>query len=293
MAQYIEAPHRAFLTGGVAFGKYVRVKLSGSTANTIAIAGAGEPDIGVLTRQCFTTDSVADVMLTNADGTIPMVASGAITANSLVYPAAAGKVSATVNGVPLGRALTATTADLDVLEVLRFIVPPGKLFTSVAASTAITNTTTETAFDQNYVIPANTLAAGDRIRVRFQGIATATNSTDTLAIKLIIASALGPPPTIVATIVTLAARDVANNDIFYGDFEIVFRTVGASGTLTASGIAPANPNAAGTAANINFLASTTIDTTAAQTIAVDATWSVANAGNSCRLDMLDIERLPG
>jgi hypothetical protein len=86
----------------------------------------------------------------------------------------------------------------------------------------------------------------------------------------------------------VTARDVANNDIFFGDAEMIVRTIGASGSFIACGLAPANPNAAGAAVNQTFLGSTTIDTTTAKVIGVSAQWSVANAGNSCRLDFLRV-----
>lgn len=159
----------------------------------------------------------------------------------------------------------------------------GLAYTNTAASTAVTNTTVETLFDKSYDIPPNTLKSGSRIKIAFQGIAPSTNGTDTLAIKLYIGGLLG------TALLTLAARDVANNDIFAGEAEVIVRTAGASGTFVSWGKSPTNPNAAGTALNMNNVASTAIDTTAKQTVGVSATWSVANAGNSCRLDMLSVE----
>jgi hypothetical protein len=158
----------------------------------------------------------------------------------------------------------------------------GLAYTNTAASSAVSNTITETLFDKSYDIPPNTLKAGSRITVAFQGIATATNGTDTLAIKLYIGGLTG------TALLTLAARDVANNDIFAGEAEVIVRTAGSSGTFVAWGKSPTNPNAAGSALNMNFVGSTAIDTTAKQTVGVSATWSVANAGNSCRLDVLSV-----
>jgi hypothetical protein len=100
-----------------------------------------------------------------------------------------------------------------------------RAFSNTAASTAVTNTTAETAFDTSYSIPPNVLQAGDVIRVRFQGIATATNATDTLLIRLRIGGLTG-------TVVLLGtATDVANNDIFEGEATLVVRTAGAAGTI--------------------------------------------------------------
>jgi hypothetical protein len=158
-----------------------------------------------------------------------MVANGAITANTFVFAAASGKVGAT-GTVCEGLALEAATADGDIIEVLGMAsnATSGLLFASVAASAAVSNTTTETAFDQSYTIPANTLKAGDVISGRAQVIATSTNSTDTLNVKLKIGS------TVVAA---TGAVDVANNDVAYIDYAITIRTSGASGTLVATGTA--------------------------------------------------------
>jgi predicted RecA/RadA family phage recombinase len=153
------------------------------------------------------------------------------------------------------------------------------LLVAIAASAAVTNTVAETAFDQSFTIPANTLKAGDVIRVRLQGIATATNSTDTLNVKLKIGA---------TAVMATGAVDVANNDIFFMDVDLVVRTVGAGGTLVAAGV-----NALGTEGTVTAkpgkLASTAIDTTVAQAVTVTATWSVANAGNSVRLDVFDAQ----
>jgi hypothetical protein len=286
MSQYNEiTPHRAFSTGGVAFGQFVRVKLSGSTPNLITLAGPGDKAIGITSRPAFTSDSVVDVILANADGTVEMTASGAITANATVYGDANGKVTATANGNPVGIALQATSNDGEKTEVL--VLPSisgGKLFTEVAASSAVTNTTTETAFDQSFTIPANLLGAGDRLHIFAQGIATATNSTDTLNAKLYIGGTGGQ------LIAATGALDVANNDIFVIDADVVIRTAGVSGTLVASGYSSIGTPGTATAKPFN-LASSAIDTTAAKQIAASATWSVANAGNSCRLDILNITRV--
>lgn len=149
----------------------------------------------------------------------------------------------------------------------------------VAASTAVTNTTTETAFDKAVNIPANTLKVGDVIRVRAQAIATATNSTDTLDLQLRLGT---------TDILATGAVDVANNDIGYIDADIVIRTIGASGTMVAAGVVALGVPGTVTA-KPKLMASTAIDTTAAISVNVSATWSVANAGNSCRLDVLDVQ----
>jgi hypothetical protein len=101
----------------------------------------------------------------------------------------------------------------------------GRAYTNTAASTAITNTNTEALFDTQYSLPANTLKAGTLVKIRYQGIATATNSTDTLTIKLYIGGLAG------TALISHAATDVANNDVFSGEISLICRTAGASGTI--------------------------------------------------------------
>ena len=54
----------------------------------------------------------------------------------------------------------------------------GTEYASIAASSAVTNTTTETTMDSR-AVAANVLKAGDVVEVFAQGIATSTNATDT------------------------------------------------------------------------------------------------------------------
>lgn len=149
---------------------------------------------------------------------------------------------------------------------------------AVGASAAVTNTVVATTFDKTSTIQAASLQAGDVIRVRAQVIATSTNSTDTLQLNLLAG----------ATVIgATAAVDVANNDIGTFIADIVIRTNGASGTLVASGEQSLGTPGTVTAKPFNK-GSTAVDTTAAIVIGVQATWSVASASNSCRLDILDV-----
>lgn len=158
-------------------------------------------------------------------------------------------------------------------------------YVAVAASAAHTNTTTEALFDKTYTIPANTLKAGSVIKIRYQGIATATNSTDTLLVKLYLGGLSG------TALLTGTATDVADNNIFAGEAMVVVRTIGASGTFVAVGTHTDVPAASGTAVHniTEITASTAIDTTTTQVIGVGADWSVASASNSCRLDIMVVE----
>mgnify|MGYP003393190716 CR=1 FL=1 len=160
-------------------------------------------------------------------------------------------------------------------------VPP-MAYSSVAASAAISNLTAETAFDKTYSIESNSLKAGDVIRILAQGTATATNSTDTLDFQLRLGT---------ADIFATGAVDVADGDIFYIQADIVIRTIGASGTFVGAGIT-ANGVPGTVTGRPRFKASTALDTTADISVNCSATWSVASASNSCRLDILNVQVLP-
>lgn len=165
----------------------------------------------------------------------------------------------------------------------------GVIYTNAAPSTAVTTTTTETMFDKFATIPANALIPGTLIRCRFQGIATATNSTDTLAIKLYLATVTTAGSITGTALLSQTATDVANSDVFQGEYELIIRTIGASGTMVGCGTYKSVPAAEGTATyKDDILASTTVDTTVAQYLGVSATWSTNNAGNSCRLDFMRV-----
>jgi hypothetical protein len=155
---------------------------------------------------------------------------------------------------------------------------PATLFCSVAASTAVT-ASSETDFDQSVTLGANTLKAGDRIKFRAQVFVTAADASDTLTVRAKIGS---------TTIASTGALDATANDVAYIEGEVVIRTSGASGTLVASGVAMIGVEGTATAKPFK-LASTAIDTTAAQAFKCTGQWSDAT-GNSCRLDTFTVER---
>lgn len=161
----------------------------------------------------------------------------------------------------------------------------GRISQVVAASAALTASSTETVFSNGSVsIPANTLRAGDIIKVRFQGICTAANGSDTLQVKLYVNGLSG------TALITIPATDATANDIFTGEYEILIRTIGESGTMVGVGTFKSIPAAEGTMTiKDDILASTAIDTTAPITIDVAGKFSSTNAGNSCRLDFLRVE----
>jgi hypothetical protein len=159
----------------------------------------------------------------------------------------------------------------------------GSAFAQVTASTAITGASeNETMFDQSYTLPANTLGQGTRVRIRAQGIHTATTSSETHTMTLKVGS---------VSLVSQASIDPANNDLFYFDFEFVCRTTGGSGTIVGCGVAAFGASATANP-TVRYLASTTIDTTAANIIGVYIDrQSSATDSDSARLDFLTVDVL--
>lgn len=165
------------------------------------------------------------------------------------------------------------------------VVPVSGLDSAMAsAGTALTNSTAETVLG-SFAIGAGLINAGTIVRIRFQGIAPSTNSTDTLTIRL----RFGTTTLVGTALITTSAIDVANNNIFLGYFELTGRAAaGASSAIVGSGHY-IDPGAAGGNLKSAYLASTNFATNGVLLIEVTGQWSVASASNSCRLDQLNIE----
>jgi hypothetical protein len=166
------------------------------------------------------------------------------------------------------------------MPVNRTYQPPKPLYVQTAAGTALTNSVAETALI-SYTMPADTLnTAEDVLSITAQGICTSTNANDTLTVKLYIGS---------TAIVSSAAVDVANNDIWHITAKVTLRTSGASGTYVVTGTVGLGASGTATPA-IVYLGSTSIDTTASNVISVKGTWSAASASDSCRNDLFIVNK---
>lgn len=99
-----------------AMAPYLRVKLSGGK---LVAAGAVDNEVGTLESRVLAADAPAAVVPKNAEGTIKMVAAGAISKFANVYGAAAGKIDDVVNANFIGMAMAATSGDGSLIEVIR------------------------------------------------------------------------------------------------------------------------------------------------------------------------------
>lgn len=115
MVAFIDTNVKTFLASG-ALGIFRRVRWDGSFQ--LVLAGATDTDgLGVTRAATFAANDPVGVILETKNGTIPMVASGAITQGVKVFAAASGKIAAT-GTVEVGMAMEAAAADNDEIEVM-------------------------------------------------------------------------------------------------------------------------------------------------------------------------------
>jgi|JI9StandDraft_1071089.scaffolds.fasta_scaffold04260_6 hypothetical protein len=161
---------------------------------------------------------------------------------------------------------------------------------TLGASAPVSNTVTETAFNQSVSIPAGRLyQAGTRLKVKARVTAASAAANDTLQIRARLDSATG------ALIGASPAVDVTNagGDIGILDLDITIRSVGPTGVFQSVGTGGICPGqAVATGGNLQTTgaaAAVTFDTTIAHTVVITAQWSAANVANSCVLEILTVE----
>lgn len=278
MTDFVDTPSLPVGVADAALAAGILVK---KTTTGYAAAGVTDDPVGVTIR-AYASGEVCQPRALTA-GSCSAIASGAITVGATVYGAAAGAISATPGGFPLGVCAAAAGSGEFCLFIpaIQSHFAADRAQAAVAASADVENTTDETAFNKTVVIAAGSLVAGSTIRIRGVVKVTDNNSTDTLTLKLKLGSTV---------LCTTAAVDVADDDVGLVDALVTIRTAGSSGTLVSS--AMHTLGVPGTATMKSYLlTSTAIDTTAAQTVSMTATWSVAHADDECNLEQLVVEVL--
>lgn len=256
-----------------------------TTANTAGYCGAGGRCDGFTLDAAASGDPVA-ISIANCPGTFKATMATSCSVGDLLYTAASGKLSTTPSGPAVAMALDAATGDGSIIEVLRVFAGSGGevlLYSNTAASSTHTNTTTPTLLDVNFTIPANVLKAGDVLEIESLASVPSGNSTDTLTDALMIGGVSG---TAVGSTGTFDPTN-GGGDIVHRKTTLQIRTAGASGTVVGMGTQCAGVPGTATAKSFQ-LASTTIDTTAAQQIGVRHTWSAASASDQSILQSLVI-----
>jgi hypothetical protein len=150
---------------------------------------------------------------------------------------------------------------------------------NTAASTAISNTTTETYFNLNYQIPANALSAGKSIKLDARGVYSALG-TDSLVLKVKLCTVSGCGSGTVVTLATAGAitPGALSNQGWLLNMNGVQYTAGASGTQDDQGYVSYQTAAnAVTFAPMSNTAANTVDTTVAQFLSISATWAGVGA----------------
>lgn len=253
---------------------YAHRRVDLDTSGELVLAGVDRPGIGTALDNGVDGDGMTVKTWTHA-GTFKMVASAAIGARAKVYAAADGKVSATPSGPCLGIAMTAASGDGSELEVIPDVsLTKGVLYNTLADSTTVHTTATETDFDKSITLAANTLKVGDIIDIEGSLLVTTVNGTPTINLKVYIGSVV---------LIATGAITVANDGVGYFKVSAVIRAIGASGSVAAMGAT--GIGVAGTATMKPFnTAPQTLDTTAAAAVKASVTWSASHASNIVNLE---------
>lgn len=116
-----DSGNKTYLADAALTTRYLIGKI-GSDANHVAACGASDIPIGVIEDEPAAAEDAVNLRLLSHPGSSLMVASEAITAGEEVFTAASGKIQDLPAGAgtyySIGFALTAASADGDVIEVL-------------------------------------------------------------------------------------------------------------------------------------------------------------------------------
>jgi len=269
-----------------------RVKLSSASTTSpyeVEYADADDKGIGVTlavgnkANGNYASGDPVSVHLFSQAGTHKIETSVTFTAGDKLYGADDGKITNVATGGPgLFTALEDAGATDSICEALWIggTKSSGLIHSEVAASSAVTNTTTETSMYTRTIDGAN-LEAGDVLEIKAAVDVPATNSTDTLTLKLYIGTEV---------IATSGAVDVADDDVGYFDYQIVIGVGGASGTMRGQGLQllDATPT---TTPTLVVLSTVSEDLSGDVVIKLTAQWSVASASNSATARSFTIKHL--
>lgn len=176
-------------------------------------------------------------------------------------------------GVAVGAKLNGATS---VRVLLNAAPSPAIRSVPVTDSANVTNSSAETIVG-TYTIPVGTLTQGRVIEFAAGIIATATNGTDTFQARVRLGGIGG------SIIADTTAIDLANNDVGVLMGQIVIRQDGALGKFSAVA-----QSLLKNTANPTLVQETAIDTTAAITLVLTITESVANAGNVAKATAFNV-----
>lgn len=164
---------------------------------------------------------------------------------------------------------------------------PETLFVATADATHA-NSTTETTIvgvgNGKMSIPANTLAVGDRFRLRARGYIGTHSTAGTLAINATVGGSS------VATTGGATATNSLSNVAWECEVEFTVRSIGATGTVVAGGFYRVDDGSA-IVEGMPKTTATTVDTTGALAVDLTADWGTANAANTITCQQVIFEKL--
>lgn len=243
---------------------------------TIGTAGRALLDQGAATDPSFRA-IVGDATLT-ANGSLTLAT---VNSNIGSFGSSSSIPTFTVNAKGLITAAGTTSLSSSTTNYFGSLVYAN---TSVPAGNTITSTS-ETAFDSSYTIPAGSLNAGDVVRVKLYGVYSGT-VLPTIRGKV----KFGSTTMLDTTAITGLA--VSANFGWWAEGLFVCDTNGASGAIEAQGYVEfATAATTGLSVNTPNAATVTVDTTASQAITVTIQWGAGGTGQTITLREMAVEVL--
>lgn len=204
---------------------------------------------------------------------------------TLSIPAMGGNKTVALRDVDNDFAGRQTTTDGVAAGIAK--VMGGRANAWTADGSALTNSLAETVL-ASLSIPASTLKAGSRLRVRFMVSITADNGATTLTIRL----RIGPTTLTGTVLLASTATDTSANHVCLGEFTLISLAAPGAGAACRGWGHFQEPGAAGGAFKSAVLgtggAGANLATNGALLLEVTGQWSAADA-NSCAATYFDVE----
>lgn len=156
---------------------------------------------------------------------------------------------------------------------------------SVPGGNTISNTSSEVAFTSAYTIPANTLVAGQSLRLKLYLIYNCIVGSQVVELKVKIGS-----QTVLDTGLVTLIGPMTNGGMAV-DADLFVTAIGASGSIEAQGASQLGAPASGSSINLTNTAPYTVNTTINEAITFTWQFTTANAGNNVTLRAARVEIL--
>lgn len=165
-------------TAGAALSAFRRVKMD-STADQVVHADAADGDAWIgWTTQAYSSGDPATIVMRDGGLTAKVESAGAITADAIIFPADAGKVTATASRQsPVGRARSASAASGQIVEMQTLeVLGETKILTvllSASGDTVIPKPANKLRIADWWVVARDTNASNVKLKRNANDICTA------------------------------------------------------------------------------------------------------------------------